>query len=208
MCSKISPLYADNDAAFLLVAGDFHCGINSRFYYMFSQFCHDNQLICSDYARLTDAVTYCSDGGLRQSWIDHIVCSAPVDRLIYSLTVADDIDHKPVSVVLSDLIPRNKTCLQFTGHKLPARVVNWPKADNIHISMYQQRLDEYLRCVHLPEYMVRCDSHNCNDNIHHDMLNDYYTHITDAMFSQFCHDNQCLQCFDAVGWAAGRASGL
>ena len=94
-----------------------NCGINSRFYYMFSQFCHDNQLICSDYAHLTDAVTCCSDDGLRQSWVDHIVCSAPVDGLVYSLTVADDIvssDHKPVSVVLSDLIPRNKTCLQFT----------------------------------------------------------------------------------------------
>ena len=185
MCSKISVLYADNDAAFLLVAGDFNCDVNSRFYYMFSQFCHDNQLICSDYARLIDAVTYCSDDGLRQSWIDHVVCSAPVDRLIYSLTVADDIissDHKPVSVVFSDLIPRNKTCLQFTVHKPPDTVVNWAKADNIHISMYQQRLDEYLRCVYLPEYMVRFDSHNCMDNIHHDMLNDYYTHITDAIY--------------------------
>jgi len=48
MCSKISALYADNDAVFLLVAGDFNCGISSRFYYMISQFCHDNQLICSD----------------------------------------------------------------------------------------------------------------------------------------------------------------
>ena len=178
MCSKISALYADNDAAFLLVAGDFNCGINSRFYYMFSQFCHDNQLICSDYARLTDAVTYCSDDGLRQSWIDHVVCSAPVDRLIYSLTVADNIvssDHKPVSVVFSDLIPRNKTCLQFTGHKLPARVVNWAKADNIHISRYQQRLDEYLRCVHLPGYMVRYT--DITDAIHR-AIDDTIPHIT------------------------------
>jgi len=109
----------------------------------------------------------------------------PVDRLIYSLTVADDIisfDHKPVSVLFNDLIPRVKTYLQFNAHKPPVSVVNWSKADNIHISMYRQRLDEYLQFVHLPEHMVRFDSHNCTDNIHHDLLNDYYTHITDAIY--------------------------
>ena len=36
MCSKISVLYADNYAAFLLVDGDFNCDVNSRFNYMFS----------------------------------------------------------------------------------------------------------------------------------------------------------------------------
>ena len=30
--------------------------------------------------------------------------------------------------------------------------------------------------------MVRFDSHNCMDNIHHDMLNDYYTYVTDAIY--------------------------
>jgi len=29
-----------------------------------------------------------------------------------------------------------------------------------------------------------------------------------AIFSNICTAHLCLQCFDAVGWAAGRASGL
>jgi len=37
ICSKLSVLFADNDAAFLLIAGDFNCDVKSRFYHMFSQ---------------------------------------------------------------------------------------------------------------------------------------------------------------------------
>ena len=32
----------------------------------------------------------------------------------------------------------------------------------------------------------------------------YYTHL----MGLFQDNLECLQCFDAVGWAAGRASGL
>ena len=34
----------------------------------------------------------------------------------------------------------------------------------------------------------------------------FIIYINDLVDS--CYDNDCLQCFDAVGWAAGRASGL
>ena len=56
-----------------------------------TQFCHDMQLVSSDYTRLTDVFTYCSDDGLRQSWIDHVVCSASLDNLIESVLVMNDI---------------------------------------------------------------------------------------------------------------------
>ena len=107
ICSKLSVLYADNDVAFLLVAGDFNCGVNSRFYHMFTQFCNGNRLICSDHTRLKDTFTYCSDDGLRQSWIDHLVCSFPIDKLIYSIDVIADVicsDHKPLSVIFSNMV--------------------------------------------------------------------------------------------------------
>ena len=49
----------------------------------------------SDNTRLTDVFTYCKNG-LRQSWIDHVVCSASLDNLIESMLVMTDIicsDH-------------------------------------------------------------------------------------------------------------------
>jgi len=45
------------------------------------------QLIYCDYERVTDMFTYCSDDGLRHSWIDHIVCSMPVNNLNESVYV-------------------------------------------------------------------------------------------------------------------------
>jgi len=69
VCSKLSVLFDDSDATTLLVAGDFNCDVDSRFYDMFVHFCLDKQLVGSDHTRLTDVFTFCSDDGLRQSWI-------------------------------------------------------------------------------------------------------------------------------------------
>jgi len=91
VCSKLSVMFDDSDATTLLVAGDFNCDVNSRFSDMFTQFCHDKQLVSSDYPRLTDVFTYCSDDGLTQSWIDHVVCSTSLDNLLESVLVMNDI---------------------------------------------------------------------------------------------------------------------
>ena len=37
---------------------------------------------------------------------------------------------------------------------------------------------------------------------------DWHLPITGQYYYYHILDNQCLQCFDAVGWAAGRGSGL
>jgi len=61
----------------------------------------------SDYTRLTDVFTFCSDDCLRQSWIDHVVCSVSLDNLIESVSVMTGIicsDHRPLSVTFDNVI--------------------------------------------------------------------------------------------------------
>jgi len=74
-CCKINALYEESDVAHAIVAGDFNCQFGSRFYNTFINCAQDSNLELSDLKRLRDVFTYCSDDGLRSSWIDHILCS-------------------------------------------------------------------------------------------------------------------------------------
>jgi hypothetical protein len=65
-----------------VVADDFNCQSGSRFYNVLIQWANDLNLQLSDIKRLHNSFTYCSDNGLRYSWIDHCVCSMVVDQLI------------------------------------------------------------------------------------------------------------------------------
>ena len=75
LCAKITAMYNDANAVYLMVLGDFNCSLYSRFYPILSQFMSDNDLIYSDLTRLHDAFTYCRDDGQNTSWIDHLLCS-------------------------------------------------------------------------------------------------------------------------------------
>ena len=63
LCAKITAMYNNADAVYLLVLGDFNCSLYSRFYNLMSHFMSDNDLICSDLTRLYNTFTYCRDDG-------------------------------------------------------------------------------------------------------------------------------------------------
>ena len=107
-CSNIVSLYQESEAVCLMVLGDFNCncGKPGRFHDVFSQFMLDNDLVCSDTKRLDGVFTYCKDDGSCTSWIDHVVCSKPLDAKICDITVHYEYissDHKPLTVTLSDV---------------------------------------------------------------------------------------------------------
>jgi endonuclease/exonuclease/phosphatase family metal-dependent hydrolase len=80
-------VYIELDAVHFVVVGDFNCQFVSRFYNVLMQWVSDLNLQLSDIKGLDNAFTYCSDDGLRSSWIDHCVCSNVVDQLIYHIEV-------------------------------------------------------------------------------------------------------------------------
>ena len=73
VCAKIASLYAECDAVHAVIAGDFNCNVNTRFYDQLSHLISSNNLIPSDINRLCQSETFtlCNDGGSATSWIGH-----------------------------------------------------------------------------------------------------------------------------------------
>jgi len=84
-----------------VIAGDFNCHKESRFYSHLQNLVADNKLSMSDNSRLVDAVTYCNDAGTACSWIDQVLCSDVIDDCISNVAALDSFvssDHKPLAV--------------------------------------------------------------------------------------------------------------
>jgi exonuclease III len=177
MCAKITALFHDNDSAYLSVIGDFNCGPSTRFYSVFNQFVTDNSLVCSDINRLYDVFTYCRDDGSASSWIDHVLCSKPVDDTISEISVLLDYqcsDHKPLAVCFSGLDLR--LCPSGIGHHEPTtKSRDWSE---INRHNYLNSLTIALSNVDIPSCLISCCIElNCTDISHHTAIDQYYSNI-------------------------------
>ena len=87
ICCKINALYSDVDAIHAIVGGDFNCQQGSRFFNVLVDCANDNKFVLADIKRMSNVFTYCSDDGLRQSWIDHFYVVLPsIERfIVYAL---------------------------------------------------------------------------------------------------------------------------
>jgi len=63
-----------------------------------TSFSLDNNLILSDVNHFNDVYTFISDDGLRMSWIDHMLSTASLDKVIDKVAILSD--QKPVSFTL------------------------------------------------------------------------------------------------------------
>ena len=100
---KLHAMMVDSETIHTLIAGDFNCSPGSRFFNEFISFSDDNNMITSDINHLSDVYTYISDDGLRMSWVDHVLTTSSLDKLIGSISILNDViisDHKPVSFSL------------------------------------------------------------------------------------------------------------
>jgi hypothetical protein len=142
----------DTDAVHTIIAGDFNCSPGSRFFKEYVAFAADNNLIKSDIERLNNVFSYISDDGTKMSWLDHILCSVSIDKLLCDIVILNEYivsDHKPVSFS----VKCNVEVPTFTGsdkstlcHQIPV----WHGCDNDTIQMYEYHLDQMLKHVDIP----------------------------------------------------------
>ena len=148
---KLHALLLDSDAIHALIVGDFNCSPGSKFFPDFAKFSEDNNLITTDLIRLQDVVTYISDDGCNTSWLDHILSSNAVDRLIHNINVLYDVivsDHRPLSFSVQCNIntkPYNAT-LSDTFSVAP----RWSSCDDGTLSYYAKYLDHLLCDINVP----------------------------------------------------------
>jgi len=86
-CASITAVCEDCDVAYIMIAGDFNCHSGSRFYSCLQNLAIDNKLCMSDNNRLVDAFTFYNDAGTAYSWIDHVLCTAELDKMVHNMNV-------------------------------------------------------------------------------------------------------------------------
>ena len=173
-CANISALYAHCDATHLVVAGDFNCTTESRFYDVMACLIKDNNLIVTDLQHLSDAFTYCSDSGLNRSWIDHCLCSPAINSRAGNVNILYDYitsDHRPLVVVFDQIINDLNSDCRYSLNPCQ-KVPDWSKADLRHRSDYSEYLDNALRLVDIPAV---------NDRFTKTALNRYYDNILECI---------------------------
>ena len=157
-CSYLETLIAESDSSHFSIIGDMNCDVSSRFYRSLNQLAVENQLIFTDVIKLHNAVTYYSDDGSKQSWINHVICTGVIDNLVLSginelhlflvlsIFVLNDVissDHRPISFEFNcnfaTYIPEE------TVLREPACAVNWNNLSDSVITKYQNALDTLLK---------------------------------------------------------------
>ena len=95
----LNAVMIESDAVNTVIAGDFNCNTESKFFPLLDSFLQENGLIMSDMLKLSHVDTYVSDDGLRCSWIDHILCSQSLVSVVSDVTVLSHViatDHRPL----------------------------------------------------------------------------------------------------------------
>ena len=202
--SKLEAVIIDTDAAHVLIAGDFNCDINSRFYVELCRFTSDNELIVSDMVRMNNVCTYMSDDGSKCSWIDRVLATASVDKLITAMSVLDEIivsDHKPVSFsVKCNVIVKEGNFTQTIARN--RQVPHWSICSSDTRDNYETFLDNLLKQVDIPADVLYATSINdsCKtslDGFCGDIISYIQLAVSAVIPKRTCHyDSQ----FNVPGW--------
>ena len=171
--SQLNSIIIESDTAHTVIAGDFNCDTGSRFFNEFNNFTHDNNLILSDFSRLS---TYMSDNGKNMSWLDHILCSVEVDRYLNDVTILNDViisDHKPVAFTVSCSV----ATLDTIDHACSTLMVKqrWNDLDAGIISRFELCITHKLQTVNIPIEIY--DSTNVDKNVCTLKINQYYNDV-------------------------------
>ena len=208
-CCKINSIFDDTDVVHAIIAGDFNCQVGTRFHDVFSQCVETSKLVITDMKRLSNVCTYYSDDGSRSSWIDHVLCSPVVDRLVQSIDILPQFissDHKPLLITFDGItteVSNTNSTLDNTGSRI---MPNWSKADNASLILYDHVLSDALSRVNIPVSLLREDTIDPNDATSTLAIDDYYNKIVTCIekATQLCiphtlHGSDYNDCFVA-GW--------
>lgn len=167
--SKLHAIILDFCSVDILIAGDFNCCVGSKFYKYFEDFVSDNNFVLSDFNHLSNAVTYISDDGSRRSWIDHVISTSSVDKLISDMSVLMEYvcsDHKPLSFKIACNISGFNSVRNLAFESsLPCNIPDWNNCDDFMFVRYAEMLDSCLQNVHVPFEAFTNSSSIARDNI-------------------------------------------
>ena len=124
---------------------------------------------------MNNVYTYVSDNGCSCSWIDPILSTASLDRLITRMRILDDFivsDHKPVSCYVECNVLVNKCSLVESEHS--SQVPHWTACNDSIQYKYEIYLDNVLKMVDTP---VEVFSDSTNADICKTRIDKFYCEL-------------------------------
>ena len=178
--AEISHICNNEDAQFVIVAGDFNTDMERRTMFVneLAQFCgNENMTVCSSLDISKVEYTYESSANYSRSLIDQVLISNNfVDSVVSHFTV-DGVDN--ASDHLAVVTHLNVNC-EYLEYKTAnhVRKTAWYKASISDIQRYKEVLDRSLENVRLPNDCINCVDSFCA--VHADDVEMLYNDIIDA----------------------------
>jgi len=118
-------------------------------------------MIMSDSKYLNSAYTYISDDGLKMSWVNHVLTTALVDKVIGNFSVLNNIivsDYKSVSFCMKCDVSLGTIADTNSDKNTAIWISSWQQCDEFALVNYRYQLDSWLHHVDVPWYLLN-DQH-------------------------------------------------
>ena len=184
---KISAIIDESASNKVGVIGDFNAALNTPFYRELADFCVKNNLSISDQIMLganQNNYTYVSDAHLTCSWLDHIITTADMHKLVTQVTILDKrpaSDHLPLAFTLEASMCSLTLNKGYTPCEDKAKTVNWQEADDVHIEKYCALTKQQLLSIKPPFDALSCTNVGCNSAHHREAIDSYYDKVCNIL---------------------------
>ena len=203
---KIQAIIDEVDTSNIVVLGDFNAAVGTNFENELQIMCERLNLTISDYVtfgRESGCYTYVSHSTDTTSWLDHVICSHSMSKLICKMSIHN---KSPVSdhLVLSANVKDH--CISNISNPVPSKnttptvkrpTVNWAKATPKDISSYCHCTKEKLMNIILPVSTLSCNNVECTDASHLAEIDKLYKDVCDSILTSGQQTLRNISCKNA-----------
>ena len=176
LLGEINSFIVEINCSNSILMGDFNCHLNTPLFNELVDYCNDNNLILSDVKILgenSSTYTYVSDMSSMTRWLDHIICSQNVYKMIKSIRILHEFilsDHRPIDIVLSIEMHSNLNYYNIDSEK-NSHNLDWSTINEDKCRSYKQETLKQFNGIYIPDSIKYLE---CNDRLVIENNIDYY----------------------------------
>ena len=181
---KISAILDSCDTPYCMAVGDFNADTSNKehlFGNILATHVLADELVLSDVSMM-DSTTFTFSAGGNTSWLDHILSSINMHRLVSHVRVNYDInvssDHLPLTATINARPPGSEDHVCDKDHQLPLQF-DWSRASDHDLFTYHNMTDVNLAVIKLDYDMLHCK--DCTNTEHIAAIDHLYGGIVEAL---------------------------
>lgn len=187
---KVAALIEESETTKIAVIGDFNAATDTVFYRELLRWCETFGMSISDMEFLgkdSGTFTYVSEAHQTTSWLDHILCSSDMHKMIMDVSVSEPLptsDHLPLTIhfdVQFLSINQSNHSMSNSPCKADEPKCNWQKASDNDIQRYCEMTKHHLGFIDIPVTTLTCQDIHCNVAAHKQDIDTFYNDICHAL---------------------------